>query len=163
MTMPSRSLSSQIIALVLLLGVCFVAAAIGSVATTSSLDPWYESLEKPVWTPSGSVIGAVWSVLYALMGIAAWLVWREVGWTLSLPLLLFGSQLAVNVLWSVVFFGLQNPVVGFVVIVVLWAMILATLVTFWRVTPLAGALFIPYIVWVSIASTLNFEIWQMNP
>jgi tryptophan-rich sensory protein len=151
------------VAIIVFLVVVFVAAALGSLATTSSLDPWYANLDKPTWTPSGAVIGIVWSVLYPLMGIAAWLVWRQVGWTLSAPLLLFASQLAVNVLWSVVFFGLQNPALGFVIIGILWAMIFATLIAFWRVTLWAGLLFVPYIVWVTIAGTLNFFLWQMNP
>lgn len=162
--MPSpESRRSQVLALVVFLVAVFVAAAVGSLATTSSLDPWYAGLNKPSWTPSGTLIGIVWSILYPLMGIAAWLVWRQLGWTLSLPLLLFASQLVVNVLWSVVFFGLQSPVVGFVLIVILWAMILATLIAFWRISRWAGGLFVPYIVWVTIAGTLNFLLWQMNP
>ncbi len=162
--MPSPWFRLQdVVALVVFLGVSFVAAAIGSVATTSSLDPWYANLNKPEWTPSGSFIGTVWSILYTLMGIAAWLVWREVGWTLSLPLLLFSAQLGLNVLWSVLFFGLQNPAAGLVIITILWAAILATLLVFWRVTPWAGVLFVPYITWVTIAGTLNFVLWQMNP
>lgn len=160
---PGGSVLSPVLALAVFLGVSFVVAAVGSIATTSSLDPWYANLNKPDWTPSGSLIGAVWSVLYTLMGIAAWLVWREVGWTLSLPLILFAGQLVVNGVWSVVFFGLQNPAAGFVAIVVLWALVLATLVSFWRITPWAGALFVPYIVWVTIAGSLNFLLWQMNP
>lgn len=162
--MPSQaSPASQVVAFAIFVGVALVAAFLGSLATTPSLDPWYAGLEKPGWTPSGAVIGAVWSVLYPLMGIAAWLVWRRTGWVLSLPLLLFAGQLVVNVLWSVVFFGLQNPAAGLGVIILLWGTILATLVAFWRVTPLAGVLFVPYLAWVTLAGTLNFQIWQLNP
>ncbi len=150
------------VALAVFLGVSFIAAALGSVATSSSLDPWYANLDKPSWTPPGSLIGTVWSILYTLMGIAAWIVWRQVGWTLSLPLVLFGIQLGLNVLWSVVFFGLQNPAAGFVTIIVLWVAVLTTLVVFWQVAPLAGGLFVPYIAWVTFAGGLNFILWQMN-
>jgi tryptophan-rich sensory protein len=151
------------IPLVVFLGVSFVAAAIGSFVTFASLDPWYANLQKPAWTPSGAVIGAIWTVLYALMGIAAWLVWREKGWSLSLPLVLFAVQLVLNVLWSVLFFGLQNLAAGLIGILFLWAAVAATLVSFWRVTRWAGALFVPYLAWVTIATTLNAVLWQMNP
>ena len=151
------------IPLVVFLGVSFAAAAIGSIVTTSSLDPWYANLRKPEWTPSGAVIGAIWSVLYALMGIAAWLVWREKGWTLSLPMILFGVQLILNVLWSVLFFGLQNLAAGLVGILVLWAAVATTLASFWCVKRSAGALFVPYLAWVTIATGLNAVLWQLNP
>jgi tryptophan-rich sensory protein len=97
------------------------------------------------------------------MGIAAWLVWREKGWSLSLPLVLFAVQLVLNVLWSVLFFGLQNLAAGLIGILFLWAAVAATLVSFWRVTRWAGALFVPYLAWVTIATTLNAVLWQMNP
>ena len=151
------------IALVVFLGVSFVAAAIGSLMTFASLDPWYAGLAKPPWTPSGAVIGAIWTALYALMGVAAWLVWRVTGWSRSLPLILFAVQLVLNVLWSLLFFGLQNLAAGLVGILVLWAAVAATLVSFWRVKRSAGALFIPYLAWVSIATALNAILWQLNP
>lgn len=149
--------------LVVFLGVSYLAAAIGSFVTMASLDPWYAGLRKPDWTPSGAVIGTVWTVLYALMGVAAWLVWRETGWSFSLPLVLFAVQLTLNVLWSVLFFGLQNLAAGLAGILVLWASVAATLVAFWRVTSWAGALFVPYLAWVTIATSLNVVLWQMNP
>lgn len=151
------------IALAVFLGVSFAAAAIGSYATALSLDPWYAGLAKPDWTPSGAVIGTIWTVLYTLMGIAAWLAWRQVGWALSPSLVLFGVQLGLNVLWSVLFFGARNLPVAFGEIVVLWLAILATLVAFWRVRALAGVLFVPYLVWVTIAGSLNYVLWQLNP
>ena len=153
----------DLIALAVFLGASFAAAAIGSIATTASLDPWYAGLRKPDWTPSGAVIGAVWTVLYTLMGIAAWIVWRKQGWVRSTPMTLFAVQLVVNVLWSVLFFGLQNPAAGLVAIVVLWIVVLATLITFWRVARVAGALFVPYLAWVTIAGSLNLVLWQLNP
>jgi len=97
------------------------------------------------------------------MGVAAWLVWRVKGWTLSLPLILFAVQLALNVLWSVLFFGLQNLAAGLIGILVLWVAVAATLAAFWRVTRWAGALFVPYLAWVTIATGLNAVLWQMNP
>ena len=151
------------LALIVFLGVSFVAAAIGSIVTVAALDPWYAGLDKPSWTPSGAMIGAIWTVLYALMGIAAWLVWRKVGWTLSLPLVLFGVQLVLNVLWSLLFFGLQNLAAGLVGILILWVAVAATLLAFWRVTRAAGGLFVPYLAWVTIATALNTILWQMNP
>ena len=162
--MPSGTLGRKdVLPLVVFLGVSFVAAAVGSLLTVASLDPWYAGLAKPSWTPSGAVIGAIWTVLYALMGIAAWLVWRETGWTLSLPLVLFAVQLALNVLWSVLFFGLENLAAGLAGILVLWVAVAATLVGFWRVRRAAGGLFVPYLAWVTIATALNVVLWQMNP
>lgn len=152
----------DVVALAVFLGAAFVVAAVGSVVTISSLDPWYAGLDKPAWAPSGAVIGAIWTVLYALMGVAAWLVWRQVGWTASPALVLFGVQLALNAGWSVLFFGLQSPAAGLGGIVALWVAILFTLILFWRVAPVAGVLFVPYLAWVSIAGGLNFLIWQMN-
>ncbi len=160
---PLKIGAPDAVALVLFLGASFAAAAIGSLATFASLDPWYADLQKPSWTPSGAVIGAIWTVLYALMGIAAWLVWRVKGWSMSRPLLLFAVQLALNVLWSVLFFGLQNLAAGLVGILALWVAVAVTLVSFWRVARGAGALFVPYLAWVSIATALNAILWQLNP
>ncbi|OGS59794.1 MAG: hypothetical protein A3K59_09405 [Euryarchaeota archaeon RBG_19FT_COMBO_69_17] len=153
----------DLLALAVFLGVSFAAAAVGSIVTVSSLEPWYADLTKPDWTPSGAVIGAIWTVLYALMGLAAWLVWRKVGWALSLPLVLFGVQLGLNVLWSVLFFGFRSLPVAFGGILVLGAAVLATLVVFWRITRWAGGLFVPYLAWVTIAGSLNYLLWQLNP
>lgn len=151
------------IALALFLGAAFLAAAIGSIATASSLDPWYADLNKPAWTPPGSVIGSVWTVLYTLIGIAGYLVWREIGWVRSRPYALFGAQLALNALWSVLFFGLRSPALGVAGIVALWIAVLATLVDFWRVSRPAGLLFVPYLAWVTFAGSLNAILWQLNP
>ena len=160
---PGRLGPKDVLPLVVFLGVCYLAAAIGSFVTVASLDTWYAGLRKPDWTPSGAAIGAIWTVLYTLMGVAAWLVWRKTGWSFSLPLVLFAVQLVLNVLWSVLFFGLQNLAAGLAGILVLWVAVAATLVAFWRVTSRAGALFVPYLVWVTIATGLNVVLWQMNP
>jgi translocator protein len=124
---------------------------------------WYASLSKPAWNPPDVVFAPVWTVLYVLMGIAAWLVWREAGFSgARVGLSLFIFQLVLNALWSYLFFGLKSPMVAFIEIVVLWCAILGTLVAFWKVRPGAGALLIPYLCWVSFASALNYTLWRLN-
>jgi benzodiazapine receptor len=124
---------------------------------------WYDSLAKPSWTPPNGVFGPVWTLIYVLMAIAAWLVWRKAGFAgAGGALSLFFLQLALNALWSYLFFGRQQPGVAFVEIVVLWLVIFATTVGFWKVRPLAGILLIPYLCWVAFASILNYQIWRLN-
>jgi tryptophan-rich sensory protein len=124
---------------------------------------WYAELAKPGWTPPNAVFGPVWTVLYILMGVAAWLVWRRVGFTgAPVALGLFIGQLVLNALWSYLFFGLHRPGAAFVDIVALWLAILATLIGFWRVRPMAGALLLPYLFWVGFASVLNLQLWRLN-
>ncbi|SMC21683.1 TspO and MBR related proteins [Desulfacinum hydrothermale DSM 13146] len=124
---------------------------------------WYASLVKPRWTPPNSVFGPVWSVLYLLMGIAAWLVWRKAGLAgARTALSLYLVQLVLNSLWSFLFFGAHRPGLAFLEIVVLWSAILATTVQFWRVSVAAGAVMLPYLLWVSFAAALNWKLWQLN-
>lgn len=153
----------QALGLVIALAATFTAAAIGSHATTRSVTTWYLGLRKPVWVPSGRTIGLVWSVLYILMAVAAWLVWRERGLTAWIPLTLFGTQLGLNALWSVLFFGRREPGMAFGEILVLWGAVLVTLVAFWLVTPWAGLLLAPYLAWVTFAGNLNRIVWRINP
>ncbi len=142
---------------------CAAASAIGAVASIHA-PTFYQQLVQPSWAPPSSVFGPVWTALYALMGIAAWLVWREGGWRRQRGVLtLFLVQLALNALWSWLFFAWHLGALAFVDIVVLWLMIIATLIGFWRVRPVAGVLLVPYLCWVSFASALNFVVWQMNP
>ena len=149
--------------LVAWLAICFIAAAIGSAASLQA-GSFYTDLARPDWAPPPSVFGPVWSVLYALMAIAAWMVWRVAGFAAArTALVLFLVQLAFNALWSWLFFGWRLGGLAFVDILVLWALILATLVMFGRIRPLAGALLIPYLLWVSFASALNYSVWQLNP
>jgi tryptophan-rich sensory protein len=139
---------------------CYGTAAWGS---RFSPGPWYEELVKPLWTPPGSTIGLVWTVLYGVMAVAAWLVWRTGrGSERATALGLFALQLALNGAWSWVFFGLQNPGLALLDIGALWFCIVATLVAFWRVHAGAAALLLPYLAWVSFAAVLNFEIWRLN-
>lgn len=151
------------IGLIVLLVVCFAAAGIGGAATTSKIPGWYAALTKPSWNPPNWIFGPVWSALYCCMAVAAWLVWRQHGLAgARLPLALFSVQLFLNVLWSCLFFGLQNPGLAFAEVLLLWASIAATMVLFWRRSAVAGILFVPYLAWVSFASVLNFTIWQLN-
>ena len=143
--------------------ICFAAAGLGGLVTTPKIPGWYADLAKPIWTPPDWIFGPVWTLLYLMMGIAAWLVWRQAGFTnAKLPLALFAIQLSLNTLWSVLFFGLQNPGAAAVEIIVLWVAILATLIAFWKRSKWAGWLLVPYLAWVSYATVLNASIWQLN-
>lgn len=142
---------------------CLLAAGIGSLFTASSVDSWYAQLEKPAWTPPGWVFGPVWTLLYIMMAIAGWLVYRERGFLgAKLPLSFFLLQLMLNVLWSVIFFGLHRPGLAFLEILALWLAIAITAVLFWLVKPLAGLLLVPYLGWVAFAAILNFAIYRLN-
>jgi benzodiazapine receptor len=124
---------------------------------------WYASLAKPSWNPPNAVFGPVWSALYVLMGVSAWLVWRRAGFSgAGAGLVLFFVQLILNALWSYLFFGLHRPAFAFVDIVVLWAVILAVVVLFWQVQRVSAALLLPYLAWVGFASYLNFVLWRLN-
>ncbi len=149
------------VALVLSFAATFSTAYVGSRFTFQSLSSWYAGLRKPSWAPTGRTIGMIWSVLYVLMAVAAWLVWWEAG-ILLVPLGLFAVQLALNAGWSWLFFGRRSPRIAFAEILVLWAFILATLVAFWMVTWVAGLLFVPYLVWVTFAAYVNLTLWRMN-
>jgi len=143
--------------------VSFAASAIGALASIQAKS-FYSQLAQPAWAPPPFLFGPVWTVLYALMAIAAWLVWRSGGlYTNRIALSFFLVQLALNALWSWLFFAWQRGALAFVDIVLLWVLIIVTLVSFWRVRPLAGALLIPYLLWVSFASALNYSLWQLNP
>jgi benzodiazapine receptor len=141
--------------------ICLGAAGIGSLMTTPALHPWYASLSKPSWTPPNWLFAPVWTILYIAMAIAAWLVWRKVGLTAA-PMQLFLLQLLLNVGWSAVFFRLRSPGTAFSEIVMLWLAILATSIEFWTAVPAAGWLLLPYLIWVSYATALNFSIWRLN-
>ena len=153
----------QIVGLAAWLMVSFIAAAIGGAASVQA-GPFYTQLIRPDWAPPPSIFGPVWTVLYVLMGIAAWLVWRVAGFRAAKAgLTLFLVQLAFNALWSWLFFGWHRGALAFADTVLLWALIAATLISFWRIRPLAGALLVPYLLWVSFASALNCSVWQLNP
>jgi benzodiazapine receptor len=161
--MAALTTQRQIAGLVGWLIVSFIAADIGGAASVQA-GPFYAQLVRPDWAPPPSVFGPVWTVLYALMAIAAWLVWRVGGFRAArFALTLFLVQLALNALWSWLFFGWHRGGLAFADILVLWPMIVATLIAFWRIRPFAGALLVPYLLWVSFASALNYSVWRLNP
>jgi translocator protein len=153
-------MTRQAVGLILWIG---VSAAAGWFGSRFMPGEWYAELVEPGWTPPNAVFAPVWSTLYVLMGVAAWLVWRKAGFAgAPVALALFGGQLVLNALWSYLFFGAHQPGVAFVDIVALWLAILATTIGFWRVSAVAGVLLLPYLGWVGFASALNFELWRLN-
>lgn len=156
---------STVIAAIGFVLVSELAGVIGAIFTTDAVATWYPTLTKPSFNPPNWLFGPVWTTLYALMGVAAFLIWRQ-GWSqpaVKVALAIFAAQLVLNSLWSIVFFGMHALLPAFIEIVVLWVAILATIVAFWRISPAAGALLVPYILWVSFASLLNFSLWRLNP
>ncbi|HQX52009.1 MAG TPA: DUF2867 domain-containing protein [Planctomycetaceae bacterium] len=157
------SVLRQAVMLLGFIATCFAAAGLGAAATSMSVGGWYQTLAKPSWNPPGWLFGPVWSVLYVLMAIAAWLVWRRQGWSAARSALTwFGIQLALNVLWSVVFFGMQQPGLAVIEILMLWLAIVATIVAFHSKSVTAAILMVPYLAWSTFAAVLNFELWRMN-
>ena len=143
---------------------CEGAGGIGAIFTTPAISTWYAGLKKPGFTPPNSAFAPVWTSLFLLMGIAVFFVWRQ-GLDQDqarIAFIVFWVQLALNILWSVIFFGLKSPFGGVVMIVILWLAILATIILFFRVSTVASALMIPYIIWVSIAANLNIQVWLLN-
>ena len=159
----AESKTKQALGFGLWLLITAAAAALGSKGSMQAAD-FYRSLMRPDWGPSASVFGPVWGVLYLLMAIAAWLVWRERATkSVAVALTLFLAQLAVNALWSWIFFAWHRGLLALADITVLWILIVATLVAFWRIRRLAGVILIPYLLWVTFAALLNLRIWQLNP
>lgn len=138
----------------------FAISAAGGAITAGPVKSWYPSLIKPPLTPPDLAFPIVWSLLYAMMAIAAWLVWRRAGWTSAH--VLFGIQLLLNLGWSALFFGLQNPALALIEIIALWLAIAATIITFRQHTTAAALLLLPYLAWVSFAAYLNAAIWWLN-
>ena len=161
--MTSLSPARQAIGLLAFIAICFAAAGLGAIATSSSVDHWYRTLAKPDWTPPAWLFGPVWSTLYLMMAIAAWMVWRRRrDGSSPAALIWFGMQLALNSLWSILFFGLQQPGWALVEITILWLAIMATTLAFHRISPAAAWLLVPYLAWSSFAACLNFAIWRLN-
>ncbi len=159
-----RITSTTLARLIVSILICQAAGGIGALAMGSSLDNWYATLNKPSFNPPGWIFGPVWGILYTLMGIAAWLVWNKGlnNPTVRTALTLFIVQLVLKSAWTFLFFGLKMPLLAFGEIVFLWIMILLTTIWFFKVSTYAGALLIPYILWVSFASVLNFSLWWLN-
>jgi benzodiazapine receptor len=140
------------------------AGAIGSIFTGPAILTWYTTLVKPPFNPPNWIFGPVWTLLYVLMGVAAFLVWRKGTGNrqIRLALVVFLVQLVLNTLWSVAFFGLASPLYGLIVISVLWVAILVTIVLFFRISEVSSILLWPYLLWVSFATVLNSSIWLLN-
>lgn len=161
--MSDVPVSRQIFGLLGWLAITSAAAAVGAVASADAAG-FYQQLVRPAWAPPGWLFAPVWTVLYLLMAVAAWLVWRARGFRRAgLALSLFLVQLAANALWTWLFFVWHLGGLAFAEIIILWVLILGTLITFWRVRPVAGALLVPYLAWVTLASALTFATWRLNP
>ncbi len=144
--------------------VCFGIGSLSGIATSNGLSEWYATIRKPSFNPPNWLFAPVWTVLYTMMGVAAALVWHKGLETqgVKVALIVFAIQLILNALWSILFFGMQNPALAFFEILVLWFSILVCIFSFMKVHKTAGYLLIPYILWVSFAAFLNFTIWQLN-
>ncbi|MFH1328993.1 MAG: TspO/MBR family protein [Candidatus Bathyarchaeota archaeon] len=156
---------SNVAKLIVAIVICQLAGAVGSIFTTPSIPIWYASLQKPIFTPPNWLFAPVWITLFTLMGISAYLIWRKSlkNRHVKTALVIFDIQLILNALWSYLFFGLQSPFYGFIGIVILWIAIALTILKFYRIFRAAGLILIPYIVWVSIALSLNYYVWMFNP
>ena len=144
---------------------CLAIGYLSGIATQSSVNTWFPLLKKPSFNPPAWVFAPVWSLLYVLMGVAAGLIWDQIDQKreqVKNALVFFVIQLGLNALWSLLFFGLQNPLLALIEIVLLWLMIYETYVKFSRLNKIAGSLFIPYLLWVSFAAVLNASIWWLN-
>ena len=149
--------------LVVSIGICLGAGGLGAIATTPEIEGWYRTVTKPAWNPPDAIFGPVWSTLYLMMGISAWLVWKQSEFKLvSKPLVFFVVQLCLNISWSFIFFGMHQIGWALFEIVLLWIAILTTIVVFFRYSKLAGWLLVPYLCWVSFAIVLNFALWRLN-
>jgi tryptophan-rich sensory protein len=150
----------QLAALVAWLALCFLASA-GAVFVSTG--DWYAGLHKPSWNPPPWIFGPVWTLLYIMMAVAAWMVWRAGGWRAQGRALgFFLLQWLLNAVWTPLFFGLHRPLLAFAEIMALLLTLLITTVLFWRVRKIAGFLLLPYLAWVSFAAFLNFTLWQLN-
>ena len=141
----------------------FSAAALGSFFTNCTLKTWYQTIKKPSWNPPNKVFAPVWTILYVIMAVAGWMVWERLPQkAFCEPMAFFFIQLVLNALWSGIFFALRSPGWALLEIIILWAFIVLTMISFWTVYWIAGVLFLPYFGWVSFAAFLNFTIWRLN-
>ncbi|HEX8270036.1 MAG TPA: TspO/MBR family protein [Flavobacterium sp.] len=156
---------NKYVKILVLVVTCVGIGYIASTATQSSDDTWYPTLVKPSFNPPDQIFAPVWSTLYVMMGIAAGIIWSRIDFErekVRQALLFFAIQLALNALWSVLFFGLRNPLLALIEIAILWLMIYETFIKFTRIDKVAGYLMIPYLFWVSFAAILNASIWWLN-
>lgn len=162
-SIPKKRHRADFLGFVAFLAICFVVSALGGLITASSVASWYPTLAKPPFNPPDWLFAPVWTALYLMMAIAGWRVWRRLGWRDGRKaLIVYSAQLALNLGWSAAFFGLRMPGMALLVIVLLLAAIVTTTRLFWSADRLAGALFLPYVAWVSFATALNAAIWLLN-
>jgi benzodiazapine receptor len=171
-TQPPVSYRKDILRLGVSIAIPLVAGVIGSIFTSESVSTWYQTIEKPSFSPPDWLFGPVWTTLYVMMGISLFLIWRATTSTTTFTkgrhsrkisaFIAFGSQLILNVLWSFIFFGLRSPQLAFAEIVILLISIVVTIVIFSKISKLAAVLMIPYAGWVTFASLLNLQIWLLN-
>lgn len=158
-----NTFAKQSVGLIFWLALCFAASAIGALGSMNA-PTFYDQLTQPDWAPAPWLFGPVWTALYAMMAIAAWLVWRKGGFRDNkVALSLFLGQLAFNALWSWLFFAWQLGGWAFIEIVILASLILATCITFYQTHRWSGILLVPYLGWVGFAALLNYRLWQLNP
>ena len=142
---------------------CQVAGFLGALFTTPAIPTWYKTLNKPFFTPPNWIFSLVWISLFLLMGISLFMVWRRQDHPkFKTALIFFFVQLILNILWSVAFFGLKSPLLGLIDIILLWIAILLTILNFLKVSKIGGLLLVPYLIWVSFATLLNFFLWILN-
>ena len=153
----------SILSLIIIIVICYVAAGLGAYFTAQSVNSWYVTLQKPEWNPPNWVFGPVWTLLYLFIAISGWLVWKKVTFYDN-PLLygFFILQLILNIVWSGIFFGMEQPGWAIVDIILLIFFILLYILSSWPVSKLASILFIPYFLWVGFAMILNIMIWRLN-
>lgn len=156
---------SPILKIIIMCVTCVVIGYLSGLFTREGVETWYQTIEKPSFNPPNAVFSPVWTALYIMMGVAAGLVWAKIETQREIvrkALIFFWIQLALNALWSYIFFGLHNPFLALIEIVLLWLMIYETFVQFNKVNRIAGYLFIPYLLWVAFAAVLNGSIWWLN-
>lgn len=158
-----RSMNMKdLVSLIVFLAICLGIAAVAGFVTAANIPTWYESLAKPSFTPPDGVFGPVWTLLYILIALSGWMVWRKIGFSPDQPLVIYGLQLALNFAWSFIFFGAHLIGLAVIDVLLLWFAIVWNIATFWRVDRVAAALLVPYLAWVSFASALNIAVWQLN-
>lgn len=154
--------TNNIYKLILAIAICQLAGIIGALFTSPAIKTWYSTLVLPVLNPPSWIFGPVWTLLYLLMGIAAYLVWQQGKKKRSIPIKVFALQLFLNSIWSILFFGLQKPGLALIDILTLLISIVWTMVLFFKISKPAAYLLVPYILWVSFATYLNYSIWILN-
>ncbi len=158
-------MKSKILKLVISILICQAAGFLGSIFTTPKIATWYAGVVKPSFNPPNYLFGPVWTLLFILMGISLYIIWiskfKDKAYKKEV-ITIFAIQLILNIFWSILFFGLESPMLAFFEIMALWISILATIIGFYKISRIASFILIPYILWVSFASVLNFFIWKLN-